>query len=648
MRIVVFVVVICLVLTAAGGCAREAPEQALAAYIELWWAGDYAGMYNLLSVQAQAACEEEVFVSRHRNISEGVGLTKLTLALNNCTEGKLKYQLEFDTSTVGKFCQDYTLEMVEEEGGWRLNWDHCHIFPGLTSQRVVRVKREMPERGDILDRNLTPLASTGTVYEVGLVPGSLSPNTINSLALLLDREAAEIESLLGQGWVREDSFVPVATVDSVTWAQVRQPATALPGVLARARTGRVYNIPLSLSQTIGYIGRGEAEQLGELAELGFEPGDLVGLCGLEQACDRTLAGRPGQVIDIRDENNNTLSVVAQRPVIHGEDVVTTLDLRKIRVMDAALGDWPGSVLLLDFAQGDIVGVVSKPGFDCNLFVQGISSAQYEELLALDSAFLNRAFNGLYPPGSVFKPFTALMALEEDVFEPAFSWDTPRQWQGGSDWGAYQVTRVIRPPGPVDLWAAMRWSDNVYFADLGLKVGWPAFAAYVRQLGFEEPMPFALSYEKSQLGGEEGSVLLADSSYGQGKMLTTPLHLALMYAALARGDGILPRPRLLADEAPGQWLKTDFDQDNLELLDGVLAYAASDSTALAWVDSSTVRGKTGTSEISRTRQIAWYICYFDDYLLVVTLEGDFSLSSTHAVQVARECLNSGIREKHLGY
>ncbi|MDD4079098.1 MAG: hypothetical protein PHP58_05225, partial [Eubacteriales bacterium] len=113
-------------------------------------------------------------------------------------------------------------------------------------------------------------------------------------------------------------------------------------------------------------------------------------------------------------------------------------------------------------------------------------------------------------------------------------------------------------------------------------------------------------------------------------------------------GILPRPRLLADEEPGQWLQTDFDQDNLELLDGVLAYAASDSTALAWVGSSTVRGKTGTSEISRTRQIAWYICYFDDYLLVVTLEGDFSLSSTHAVHVARECLNSGIREKHVGY
>lgn len=644
MRAVIFALAISLVLTAMGGCARETPEQALAAYIELWQAGDYTGMYNLLSSQARKACAEEVFITRHRNISEGIGLTKLKLADVNWLEGRIKYSLEFSTSTAGEFRQDYSLEMVEEEGGWRLHWDHCHIFPGLTSQRVVRVKREMPKRGDILDRNRIALAFTGTMYEIGLVPGSLGPDTVNVLALLLDKSPAEIEALLGQGWVQKDSFVPIITVDSSTWGELRQPATALPGVLARALTGRVYNIPTSLAQTVGYIGEGKAEQLGERAELGFEPGDLVGLCGLELACDRTLAGRPGNVIHIRDENNNTLSVVAQRPVIQGEDVVTTLDLRKIRMLDAALGDWPGSVLLLDFTQGDIVGVVSKPGFDPNLFVQGISSAQYQELLALDSPFLNRAFNGLYPPGSVFKPFTALMALEENLFDPSYSWDTPRQWQGDSDWGAYQVTRVIRPPGPVDLWEAMRWSDNVYFADLGLKVGWPAFAAYVRQLGFDTAMPFALSYERSQLGGEEGSVLLADSSYGQGKMLTTPLHMALMYAALARGDGILPRPRLLADEAPAKWLQTDFASYNLELLDRVLAYAASDSGALAWVGSGTVRGKTGTSEISKTRQIAWYLCYFDECLLAVTLEGDFSLSSTHAVQVARECLNSGIRDK----
>ena len=641
MRATVFVVAFCLFVSTAAGCAQETPEQVLTAYIALWQAGDYEGMYHYLSSQAKEAWDAEVFVSRHRNISQGIGLTEVKLADISSQGGKIQYSLQFSTLSVGEFRQEYSLEMVKEADGWHLNWDHCHIFPGLTSQRVVRVKREMPTRGDILDCHLLPLAYTGSVYEVGLIPGNLVPGTIDTLSLLLEQPSQEILALLEQDWVKEDSFVPIATVDNKAWSQLRQPVTALQGVLAKARSGRVYNFPESLAQTVGYIG--EAQEEDTLKELGVEAGDLVGLCGLELACNEKLMGRPGNAIQIRDESNNIVAEVAGRPVIHGEDVTTTLDLRKIRKMDTALGEVSGSMILLDFKQGSIAGVVSKPGLDSNLFARGISSAEYQELLDRDSPFLNRAFNALYPPGSVFKPFTALMALEEKVLDPEFSWDTPQQWQGASDWGAYQVTRVLRPPGPVDLWEAMRWSDNVYFADLGLKIGWPAFTAHVGKLGFEEKIPFALSYERSQLGGDEGSVLLADSSYGQGKMLTTPLHMSLLYAALARGDGVLPRPYILAQEDPSQWLQTEFDQLNLDLLDRVLAYTASGREALAWTGDSTVRGKTGTSEISKERQIAWYICYFDDYLLTITIEGDSSLSSTHAVQVARDCLDSGIRD-----
>jgi len=643
MRAAVLLVALCLLLSFAAGCAQETPEQVLASYIALWEAEDYEGMYTYLSSQAKEAWDAEVFISRHKNISRGIGLTQLKLADVTCREGIVNYSLQFSTLSVGEFRQQYSLEMVREGGNWRLNWDHCHIFPDLTSQRVVRVRREMPIRGDILDCNQVPLAAADTVYEVGLVPGNIVPETIDNLSLLLGKPSREVLVLLEQSWVREDSFVPVATVDQDTWSQLRQPLTALPGVLAKARNGRVYNFPESLAQTIGYIGEAEGDNLEKIKALGFEAGDLVGLCGLEQSCNQRLLGRPGAAIEIRDDNN-IVAEVAQRPVIHGEDVITTLDVGKIRKLDAALGEWSGSMLLLDCKRGSIIGVVSKPGFDCNLFVRGISSSQYQELLAQNSPFLNRAFNALYPPGSVFKPFTALMALEEKVFDPDYSWDTPQHWQGAADWGGYRVTRVLRPPGPVDLWEAMRWSDNVYFADLGLKIGWPAFSAYAGQLGFGEKMPFALNYERSQFGQGEGSVLLADSSYGQGKMLTTPLHMSLLYAALARGDGILPRPSLLAEEEPAPWLETGFQQQNLDLLDRVLAYTAAGREVQVTTGDSSLRGKTGTSEISQEMQIAWYICYFDDYVLAVTLEGDSSLSSTQAVEVARECLDSGIRDQ----
>ena len=641
MGFLLWVLVLSLLVTGAN-CERETPEQALAAYVEYWQTGEYESMYNLLSVQAQSACSMDVFAARHRNISEGIALARLSLAETHYQGGRMDYKLVFDTATVGEFSQDYSLMMVEEEGGWRLNWEHCHIFPGLTSTRVVRVKRELPERGDILDANLLPLATNGTVYEVGVVPGGLGTETVAALALLVDKASGEIGALLHQGWVKEDSFVPVITLAGDVWAELRPALTALSGVLVRAVSGRLYGAPPSLAQTVGYIGEVSGERLEDLAGRGFEAGDLVGCCGLELLWDEALAGQPGFTIDIRDSNENVLSVVARRPVVDGRNMISTLDLQKCSRLDAALGEWPGCMLLLDFVEGDILGLASKPGFDSNLFVRA-GSLQYEELLALDSPFLNRAFNGLYPPGSVFKPFTALMALEQGVCDPTASWDTPQHWQGSPDWGGYRVTRVLRPLGSVDLWAAMRWSDNVYFADLGLKVGWPAFVAYGQQLGFGQDLPFPLSYEQSQLGGEEGSVLLADSSYGQGRVLVTPLHMALMYAAIARKDGILPCPRLEAGTASSQWLSAGFASHNLELMDNVLAYTASDSTALAWVGSSTVRGKTGTSEISEDRQVAWYICYFDNMLLAVTLEGDSTLSSTDAVQVARKCLSLGIRQ-----
>jgi penicillin-binding protein len=299
---------------------------------------------------------------------------------------------------------------------------------------------------------------------------------------------------------------------------------------------------------------------------------------------------------------------------------------------------------MDYTNGDIIAVVSKPGFDSNLFALGITPGQYQELRELDSPFVNRGFDGLYPPGSVFKPFTALMALEEDLLDPQFKWDTPRQWQPTPDWGAYHVTRVVRPIGPVDLWGAIKWSDNVYFADLGLKIGWQAFEQYGEVLGFNSSMPFALNRNLSQIRWSgNGDVLLADSSYGQGEMLVTPLHMTLMYAAIARQDGLIPVPRMVVTEPKGIWLETGLGSENLELIDGVLAYAASDSNALAWVGAEIVRGKTGTSEITQTRQIAWYICYFDNLIMTVMLEGDRSLSSTHAVGVAREILEGGVRD-----
>jgi len=642
-KLVALFILACVLMGACTSVEGEGPEDVLIRYIENWEKGNWPQMYGLLSEDAQAAVDEETFSARHKNISEGMGLTGLKLTEVRSGENQLEYTLQFITSTVGDFSLDYTMDVLQVEGQWKLQWDHCHIIPDLTAERVVRVSRQMPTRGRIMDRNNLALASMGTVYRVGLVPGDMDDRSISSLALILGLPEADIEKLLNQSWVRDNTFVPVQTLSAQGWSQLREVLTALRGVSVREAVSRVYNIPDSLAQTIGYVGEIEANRLEEWSKYGFAAGDIVGQAGLELVHDRALAGRPGFTISIR-EDSQVVSVVAAKEAEDGKDVITTLDINKCHLMDTVLADRTGSMLLMDYSSGDILGVTSKPGFDSNLFALGISSRQYKELMELDSPFFNRAFNGLYPPGSIFKPFTALMALEEKVCDPDYSWDTPLQWQNSGDWGAYQVTRVVRPLGPVDLWDAMKWSDNVYFADLGLKVGWESFEAHTSKLGFGETLPFSLTNRQGQVRKNGRSqVLLADTSYGQGEMLATPLQMTLMYSAIARQDGNIPIPRLVETDADDIWMQTGFSQANLELVDRVLAYAASDQDALAWVGQSTVRGKTGTSEVSANRQIAWYICYFDDLVLTVNIEGDRSLGSLQAVALARECLAKGIRD-----
>lgn len=645
-KVLGLVLLICLAVGAAScnPIIEDGPEAVLADFVMLWEQGEFSAMYALLSSQAQAKWSEDLFVTRYRNITTGIkakGIKLLQVSEQGANE--LKYVLEFLTATAGNFSQEYRAEFVLEEAGWRVNWDHGMIFSDLTEERVVRVSRQMPKRGSILDQNGLALATAGTVYTIGLVPGQINENTVPFLSALLYLPEAEISKQLNQGWVKSDSFVPVANISQQEWTQVQEAIETVRGVIARATSGRIYEIPHSLAQTIGYVGEVSSDRLKVLAEKGFAAGDIVGREGLELIADGILAGQPGYTITIRDGENNIVSTVASREMVNGSDLVTTIDLEKSRILDNALGDKTGSIILLDFQTGDVVALASKPGYDSNLFALGVSSASYSELLELDSPFLNRAFNGLYPPGSAFKPFTALMALEKDVCDPDFSWDTPRHWQKNSSWGGYQVTRVLRPLGPVNLWDAMKWSDNVYFADLGLKVGWEAFDKFGMELGFGSRIPFMMNNQQSQVRKDGRSeILLADSSYGQGEMLVTPLHLALMYASLARQDGVLPAPRLLDSDPREPWLNSGFGQGNLELIDRILAYTASDRDALAWVGSDTVRGKTGTSEVNQGKQVAWYVCYFDNYVLAVTLEGDKTLSSTHAAEVARICLNSGIR------
>jgi penicillin-binding protein len=227
-----------------------------------------------------------------------------------------------------------------------------------------------------------------------------------------------------------------------------------------------------------------------------------------------------------------------------------------------------------------------------------------------------------------------------VLDPLYAWDTPRQWQPGPHWGNYFVRRVFRQPGPVNLELALKESDNVYFGELSLRIGQESFRDYCQVLGFERELGLPLARAKSQIGEIDCEIALADSSYGQGKMQVSPLHLAMMYGALARGDGLIPKPTLLAEGEFIEWGNTGFDLTALVTVDRILAKIAGEPGSVGYLPLPGYRGKTGTAEISQSRQLVWYVCYNQEHVLVVMLEGDSSLRSSQAVAVARAILKQG--------
>lgn len=635
------------------GCREEKfpePNTVIEEFIQCWQQSDYETMFELISDDSKEKYDQKTFTNRYSNISKGINLKEIFLVdydyeILEDGSAEITYKLKFATGIIPEFIQQYHASLQKGEESWLIHWSNNHIFTDLTSERFVRVSRQFPERGSILGQYSIPLAYNGAVREIGIVIDRIEDEDtlLRELSSLLQMNEETIKRKYTQSWVQPDMFVPIKKISESYWDQHRDDFLSIRGVMINTTQGRVYNIPPSAAQTLGYITEINPEQLEEKKHQGYREGDNIGVLGLEGYYEKELAGEIGFTIYITDESNKVVSNIAEKSMSNGADIHTSLDAELIQVVHDALKEHNGSTIIMN-KNGEILAAASTPGFDSNLFALGITNEQYRALTELDNPFLNRAFSGLYPPGSIFKPFTALMALEDDVFDPENSWDTPKQWQEDSGWGSYYVNRVDRPSGPVNLWKAMKWSDNVYFADLALQIGRESFSNHSESLGFGTEVPFPLNTRTSRLNlSSTDPVLLANTGYGQGEMLSTPLHMTLLYVSAARGDGILPEPKIIQEKDFSPWLTTKFSSHYLALMDDVLRAAVQDGDSLAaagHIPEKDIRGKTGTAQISPENQIGWYVCYFDDYVITVTLEGDKTMSGQQAVDIARKIIQQG--------
>lgn len=606
----------------APGCNSVRPEAAAEQFYNLWVEQDYAAMYEFLDSASREEYSEESFKERYSSISRGIGLLEVeTAEVEKSGSGRqisLSLSAKLKSSFVGAIPLNYEMEWSRENWSapWRLRWHPGLIFPELTDESKVLLDTVLPQRGAIYDRHGRMLAGPGPFKEVRALPGVYEDEEsfIDEAAALLDLSAEQIASKLHQPWVREGLYVPLALLspgESKAINQLKQ----LEGIQIEDLEQRTYPEAAVAAHLTGYLGEVTAEELEEKEKKGYGEGELVGKYGLEAALEEKLAGSKGYTLHIVDEAGKKVALIAEKAAEKGEDVKLTIDLKLQRCAVRALGKKPGAVAALDPRNGEVLVLYSNPGFDPNSFITGFAPTDWQELQEDEAQpFLNRALSGIYPPGSAIKPFTAAAALDSRALSAEERVEIKgKRWQPSESWGDYYIRRVSSKARQLDLNKAMKLSDNIYFARAGLALGRKKFIQYGERFGLGEELPLPLPAARSRLSKEgiKSEIQLADSSFGQGEVLITPLQMALTYCPFA-GEGSIPRPQLELPVKPALWKEEVVSPAVAKRVHRALVGAVHGPgapSAAGAVRGFEVAGKTGTAEIDDGEgNLCWYVTY----------------------------------------
>jgi penicillin-binding protein 2 len=494
------------------------------------------------------------------------------------------------------------------------------------SVRSVRV--EAP-RGEIVDRNGQVLATARPAFQVHVIPSDLRDRdrTFRALGVLLGRLPDELEQVVGKR-VGRRRFQPVILDGDLpyeTLARVESHRFALPGVATDRRPHRQYVDKDLAGHLLGSLGEIQAEQLDRSEFSNYRSGDFVGQGGVEKRFESHLRGHMGgrnSIVDVMGREIEEIGRVEPEP---GGRVVLTIDLDLQRAAaeaflstDPEKPDKMGAVVALDPRNGDILALVSKPGFDPNAFAGGIDSESWTGLMTDEwEPLTNRALSGLYSPGSTYKAIVAAAGLAEKLVDPQATTFCPGFYRMGR-----RVYRCWKRGGhgEMNLQDALKNSCDVYFYELGVELGIDTLARYARGFGLgigtgirlpgEEAGLIPTREWKERVKKEEwikGETVSA--AIGQGFNLVSPLQLAVAYAALGNG-GTRYVPRLVKRletwdgrvvseqdaEVSGQ---VPIAHELLEVVkQGLVAVVMGEggTGAAARVKGIEVAGKTGTTQV----------------------------------------------------
>ncbi len=627
------------------------PDATLTKYLDAFKADDYNTMYSLLSKVSQDAVTLEDFAKRNRDalneMSAGSFDYEVLSVLPNAYSSEVSYRVTYHTALVEDIQRDMVARFALEYNEWKLQWEDALILPELSGGNVLKMDYQVPSRGNIYDHNGDVLAAQSDAYAFYIIPGNVTDESIGTLAAEVSRLCGNsIDGLIEQIYNTPAQF-PIPLCEASEQESQRIRSIYPSGLEWTPYNSRYYFEQGVASNVVGYTQLIGAETLEAYRRRGYQGSELVGQAGIERWAEDYLSGQHGGTLYVVNPSTGAIvTKVGESQPKPADSVYLTLDRNLQYYTEQALKPFTGAAVVIERDTGRILAMASSPEFDSNAFQPNNPNrdAQIGEIFSrLDQPLLNRAAQGQYPLGSVFKLITMAAGMESGLYVPETVYDCQYDWTKlpdriRHDWtwqhcqdrlqrGAECNTSDSLPSGPLTLPEGLMRSCNPYFWDIGYTLfqnNRPNdIANMARAFGLGQKTGIEqIEEEPGNIPDAATAVDVVNEAIGQGDVLVTPLQVARFVAAIGNG-GTLFRPQLVEKVAPveGDPL-TVFKPEavstlpiqpfRLETIQQAMVSVVADSRGTAHFRLRGLRipvaGKTGTAESGSNTPHAWFAGY----------------------------------------
>jgi penicillin-binding protein 2 len=617
------------------------------AYLDAWKADDYAAMYSLLTPVSQDAISEDDFTKHYKGVATEAALSgvdyEILSSLTNPDTAQVNYQVILHSVLVGDVQGDTVMNLSLEKGQWRVQWDDNLILPQLAGGNYLAMDRKIPARANIYDINGHALVAQADATAIGLRPALIEPKQEDKLFATLERltglRSDTIQAMYQDFPPGTDWYLPLGEVPASVIQKNFGDLSGLGGLELTPYKSRYYFDGGIAPHIVGYVSTIQAGQEEEYLRKGYRIDERVGQSGLEKWGEQYLSGKRGGTLYVFNSQGQPVTQLAEIPSEPSQAIYTTLDRDFQLGVQQAIAGFNAAAVVLELNTGRVLAMASSPGFDPNAFEP--ANPNYSQLLNdifsdPNKPTFNRATQGQYPLGSVFKIITISAALESGKYTPETTYNcgyhfTELTGVTLNDWTYDHFVQDGRtgPSGMLTLPQGLIRSCNPFFWHIGLDLYnqglTTAVSDMARSFGLGSPTGIQGVDEASgQVPDPQSQLDATNLAIGQGNLLVTPLQVADFVAAVGNG-GTLYTPQVIEKIAPPDGDPTftfkpevrgklPVSADNLKVIQdamrGVITSVKPRGTAYNRFIGLTipVAGKTGTATSGFGDPHAWFAGY----------------------------------------